>query len=142
MLIKLWAYKSSHKVYKDDAEEFLEYNRVPDKPVSRNRWRESDESVVLPDKLDKVLDKMAFDLEGYRYDKERERIVVYTDFEYRLYIPAGEKEYIQFMEDVEMAMAHNAAYNCQMIAYYMDPDLSTFSSLNPFMHLIFRAFFH
>ena len=142
MLIKLWAYKTTYKHWKEDAEEFLNFNKIDENAKSTWNRNKTDDDFEIPEKIDRLLDRVSFDLGEYRYDKARNRIVIYTDFEYRLYISAGREEFIQFVNDVEMALAHNSAYNCKMIAYYMDPDLSTFSSLNPFMHLIFRAFFH
>ena len=122
------------------------YNALPESSVPtgrlRHQGREWDENRELPEGFHPTLDRMCFELEGYRYDKESSEMIIYTPFEYRLHCPCGEEEYLQFAEEVDMAMAHNTNYTCKMLAYYSDPDFSTFRSLNPLLNICLRWFFH
>ena len=96
----------------------------------------------LPENIHPELDKICFELEGYRYDRETEQLIIYTSFEYRLYCPCGELEYMRFSEDASAAEAHDTVLDCKMLAYYTDPDFQTLRSLNPMLNIIFRWFFH
>ena len=122
------------------------YNQLPETSVStgfmKHQGREWDTHKELPEEFHPTLDQMCFELKGYRYDKDDMEMVIYTPFEYRLYCPCGEEEYLQFAEEVDMAMAHNTNYTCKMLAYYLDPDFHTFSSLNPLLNIGLRWFFH
>ena len=156
MMIRIRAIKlafsgKERKVDKDkedlhEANTLKEYNLLPASYKTPDRIRprdqEWDKERVLPENIDPVLDKMCFELDGYRYDKELEVIIIYTPFEYRLYCPCGEREFIKFSEEIDAAEAHNTVYDCRMLAYYSDPDFHTFQSLNPILHIVFRWFFH
>lgn len=126
---------------KDDIIKTLsEFNRRTSVGPRRERIRE--DGIVWPEMVDGNLDRMGYDLTGYRYDRDNELLAIYTTFEYRLYVPCGEAEYLQFVEDVDTSMAHNIPVNCLMVAYYSDPDFTTFRSLNPGMRLFMRWIFH
>ena len=114
------------------------------KPGERYNPRDLDwgKDRELPEDIHPELDKITFELEGYRYDRETEQLVIYTPFEYRLYCPCGELEYTRFSEDAAAAEAHDTVLECKMLAYYTDPDFTTFRSLNPMLNIIFRWFFH
>ncbi len=154
MMIRISAIRRDNSKKEKDGEQekkgqdnpLYEYNLLPADSVPtgrlRHQGREWDLNKELPEGFHPTLDQMCFELEGYRYDKENSQMVIYTPFEYRLYCPCGEAEYLQFAEEVDMAMAHNTNYTCKMLAYYMDPDISTFRSLNPLLQVAFRWFFH
>ncbi len=88
------------------------------------------------------ISRMGFQLDGYRYDSKNDRIILYSPFEYRLYIPSSPEKYSRFIQELEYAEAHNIAYNCKMLAYYSDPDVYTGRTTIPVVGLLFRWLFN
>ncbi len=142
MFIKIRAIKIDRKDRDSASEALMAFNQTPRKFSPRERARERDTEIEWPEGVDGIRDKMGFDLDGYRYDGENELLLIYTPFEYRIYVPCGIEQYQNFIEETDSVQAYNVPYNCLMVGYYMDPDFTTFRSVNPLLQIGFRWFFH
>ncbi len=128
------------------AEHIAEIEQKISEETTRTNQKQMEEAqlkeIYAAMNADGNIGRMAFELEGYRYDERYDRIILYTPFEYRLYIPSSAEKYSKFIEGVEFADAHGISYNCKMLAYYADPDIHTGRTTIPGVSLIFRWLFN
>ena len=103
-------------------------------------WKRESEIDAWPMEVDGILDFMGYDLNGYRYDREKEELVIYSMFEYRIHVPCGAEQYSRFLDDLDRAMTHNLPVYCPMVGYYGDPDFTTGRSNKPILRVLMRYF--
>ena len=147
MFIKLTVVRTSREHTAKDIGETvaeLESDAERENPDRRNRQREREElrgSIEKAVEADE-LDQMAFELKGYRYDRKNERIILYTPFEYRIYIPATREKFRRFIEETDRSESQGRSYNCGMLAYYSDPDFATGRSTIPVLNMGMKYLFN
>ena len=147
MFIKLTAVKTNRQLTgKDITEKIDEIESAAQENEVDRRYRRQLHDEMIHDIGEALetddLDRMAFELKGYHYDRKNSRIVLYTPFEYRIYIPANREKYLRFIEEADISESQGRAYTCEMPAYYSDPDFATGRSTIPVLNLGMKYLFN